>query len=73
MGKREKYDGQLVGRLGKSTKMVRGIWYNDGKPYRRWMPAYKQDGKWWGFDTDDSISDVDAVLDMESLDVLAGV
>ena len=58
-------------KLDNDVKMVRGVWYYDGKPFRRWMPAYKEGGKWWGHDTAESIGDVDAVLDMKQLDELA--
>lgn len=56
--------------LDSDVKMVRGIWYSDGEPYRRWMPAYQDDGVWIGHDCAEIISDVDAVLEMSELDAL---
>jgi len=58
-------------RLTDNVKMVRGVWYCDGEPYRRWMPAIKDGGIWFGHDDAEIISDVDAVLEMSQLDKLA--
>jgi len=57
-------------RLEDHVKMVRGIWYCDGVPYRRWVPAYKDGEIWFGHDDAETISDVDAILEMSQLDEL---
>ena len=56
--------------LDPEVKMVRGIWYSDGVPYRRWIPAHEDRGVWFGHDDAESITDVDAVLEMSQLDQL---
>jgi hypothetical protein len=66
----EQIDGQDVQRLGDEVKIVRGIWYSDGVPYRRWMPACKDGKAWYGHDDAEIIQDVDAVLEMDKLDSL---
>ena len=63
-------DGTVVERLADDVKLVRGIWYCDGTPYRRWMPACKNGETWFGHDDAEIISDVDAILDMSQLDKL---
>jgi hypothetical protein len=66
----EQFDGQDVQRLGDEVKLVRGIWYCDGVPYRRWMPACNDGERWIGHDDAVTIRDVDAVLEMSQLDAL---
>ncbi|MEM9213969.1 MAG: hypothetical protein AAGD25_06440 [Cyanobacteria bacterium P01_F01_bin.150] len=57
--------------LGNRVKMVRGLWYADGIPYHRWVPAYQDGSTWYGHDDAQIISEVDAILEMHQLDVLA--
>lgn len=66
-------DGTPVERLDDNVKMVRGLWYCDGIPHRRWMPAYKDGETWFGHDNAEIIQSVDAVLEMSQLDELVAV
>lgn len=64
-------DGQIVNRLHESVKIVRGIEYFDGKPYRRWCVATKQGNTWCNYDSAKIIDSVDAILSFGNLDVFA--
>jgi hypothetical protein len=67
------FDGLEVKRADDSIKMVRGIVFCDGLPFETWMPAYRDPcGEWVGSDTGESVMMVDAVLEFEQLDELAG-
>ena len=59
-----------IAKLDDEVKMVRGIWYCDGVPYRGWVPAYQDGNQWFGHDDAEIISSVDAVLEMSQLDEL---
>jgi len=70
MAKEVDVDGTVVKRLVKSVKMVRGIWYCDGEPFRRWMPATKDGPSWVGHDTGEVIHGVDGIVEMSAIDEL---
>jgi hypothetical protein len=67
------FDGLEVQRVGDHIKMVRGIVFCDGLPFETWMPAYREPcGAWIGCDTGEIVMLVDAVLEFDQLNKLAG-
>jgi hypothetical protein len=67
------FDGFEVKRVGDHIKIVRGIVFCDGLPFETWVPAYRDPcGAWVGSDTGEIVMLVDAVLDFEQLNKLAG-
>lgn len=59
--------------LPKKFKMVRGVTYIDGIPYRRWITAYKKGLTWFSFDTSEIVSDVDDVLEIAEFNSMTKV
>jgi len=52
-------------------QLVRGMVEVDGQSERRWILAYQDGERWYGYDWDVIINEIDAIIQIDQLDILA--